>query len=305
MTEISVIYVNWNTSALILESIASVKNTLIDIDYDIWVVDNASSDDSVMMLQAVYPEIHLIKNRNNVGFARANNQAMQAARGRYFLLINTDAFVTPGAITQMYNLAQGQPNAGIVGAKLFNPDGSFQASFVDFPNVFQEFLMITSLGRRFYGQAFPNHAPKPDELAQKVDYVQGACMLVRQQAYERVGGLDEGYFMYSEEVDWCFSMHQAGWDVWYQPSANIIHVGGASSKTRVMQRESDLYVSRVRYFRKNYGLLTAGLVEAMMVGLASVKYGLHAALRFGNPKRFNRMTVSPVSLYNQMRKIRF
>lgn len=302
--DLSVIYVNWNTSHLLLKSIDSLKDAILDLNYDIWVVDNASTDNSVSLLHAAHPEVNLIQNHTNAGFARANNQAMQAAKGRFFLLINTDAFPEPGAIRQMAILAQNQPQAGIIGAQLFNPDGSFQASYVDFPNLTQEFLMLTSLGRRIYGPSYPNHSPNPDEAAHRVDYVQGACMLVRRQAYEQAGGLDEGYFMYSEEVDWCFSMRSAGWEVWYQPNACITHIGSASSKTRIVQREADLYVSRVRYFRKNYGLLTAGLLEAMMVGMASVKYVFHTALRLGNPGRSRRATISPLSLLNQMRKIR-
>jgi N-acetylglucosaminyl-diphospho-decaprenol L-rhamnosyltransferase len=299
MPELSIIYVNWNASPLLKTSIAALQEAITIVDYDIWVVDNASTDDSA----AFFPEVHLIQNKNNTGFARANNQAMKLAEGRYFLLINTDAFAAPKAINHLYQLAEQQPGAGIIGARLVNPDGSFQGSYVDFPNLLQEFLILSGLGRLFYGPWYPNHAPVQGETAKKVDYVQGACMLVRRQAYETVGGLDEGYFMYSEEVDWCWAMQTAGWEVWYQPAACITHIGGASSRTRAIQREADLYVSRVRYYRKNHSFVTARLLEAMILCMAGLKYVLHTLLQKLNHRRFQRMTVSPVLLMNQMRKI--
>jgi GT2 family glycosyltransferase len=255
------------------------------------------------MLRANFPQVNLIKNSANTGFASANNQAMKFARGCYFLLINSDAFAAPGAINQLYKLAEEQPRAGIIGGRLVNPDGSFQGSYVDFPDLLQEFLILTSLGRKFYGPWYPNHSPEAGEAPKKVGYVQGACLLVRRQAYEAVGGLDEGYFMYAEEVDWCYCMHRASWEVWYQPAACITHIGGASSQTRAIQRDTDLYVSRVRYFRKNHSSLAAALLEAMIISLAGVKYVVHKGLRTLNRRRFERMTVSPVLLVNRMRKI--
>ena len=303
MPELSVIYVNWNASQLLQKSIAVLQDAITDFDYDIWVVDNASTDDSVAMLHAFFPQVNLIQNSTNTGFAQANNQAMKLAQGHFFLLINTDAFAVPEAINKLHKLAEEQPRAGIIGARLVNLDGSFQASYVDFPNLPQEFLILSSLRRQFYGPWYPNHSPKAGETAQKVDYVQGACLLVRRQAYEAVGGFDEGYFMYAEEVDWCYRMHRAGWEVWYQPTARITHIGGASSRTRAIQRETDLYVSRVRYFRRNHSFLAAGILEAMIISMAGVKYIVHAFLKRINRRRFNRMTVSPVLLINRMRKI--
>jgi len=303
MPELSVIYVNWNGSQLLRKSIAALQDTIIGFDYDVWVVDNASTDDSASMLRSSFPQVHLIQNKVNAGFAEANNQAMKLAQGRYFLLINTDAFATPQAVNQLHKLAEEQPRAGIIGARLVNPDGSFQASYVDFPNLLQEFLISSGLGRRLFGSWYPNHSPEVYEIARKVDYVQGACLLVRRDAYQIVGGLDEGYFMYSEEVDWCYTMHLAGWEVWYQPTACITHIGGASSRSRAVQRETDLYVSRVRFFRKNHSPLNAGILSAMFIILAGVKYLAYSFLRMVDRGRFTRMTVSPVLLMNRMRKI--
>jgi N-acetylglucosaminyl-diphospho-decaprenol L-rhamnosyltransferase len=303
MPELAVIYVNWNARDLLQKSIAALPQAIASVSYDVWVVDNASSDGSPDRVQADFPHVNLVRNTANVGFARANNQAMQAASGEYFLLINTDAFAAPGSIDQMLALAQSQPQAGIVGARLVNPDGSFQASYVDFPGLAQEFMILSGLGRKIYGPWYPNHASQPADPARCVDYVQGACLLVRRQAYEAVGGMDEGYFMYAEEVDWCRSMRQAGWQVWYQPAASVMHVGGASSRTRAVQRETDLYISRVRYFRKHHNLLETRALEGMIVASAGLKYALHTLLNLLNRSRFTRKTVSPVSLIQRMKEI--
>ena len=303
MTDISVIYVNWNTGPLLVKSIATLPAAMPGLDYDVWVVDNTSTDGSVPMVRGLYPDVNVIQNTTNAGFARANNQAMQQAKGRYFLLINTDAFAAPGSIRRMVDLAEHQPYAGIVGARLDNPDGSFQASYVNFPSLWQEFLILSGLGRRLYGYFYPNHAPFRGEPPRAVDYVQGACLLVRRAAYGLVGGMDEGYFMYSEEVDWCYAMRRKGWQVWYQPAARVTHIGSASSAKRPLQREADLYVSSWRYFRKNYGALAGALLQVMLLSMAGVKFTYHTLANKISRQPLGRMSVSPVFLLNRMKRI--
>lgn len=302
-SDISIIIVNWNTRQLLKDCLDSLQANPGAVSCEIWVVDNASTDGSVEMLRADYPHVNLIQNRANVGFARANNQAMRKASGRYLLLLNTDTRVTPGAVDAMLNLAEEKPQAGIVGACLFNADGSFQASYAEFPNLWREFLILSGLGRLFFGNFYPNHAPIPGEMPHPVDYVQGACLLVRREAYEEVGGLDEGYFMYSEEVDWCFAMRDAGWQIWYQPEAAIIHLGGASSASRPTARELDLYLSRVRFFRKHYGRTAALCLEIMLLYLTAVKYIFHRAARAVSRERVGRRVVSPFALASRLRGI--
>ena len=300
---ISVVIVNWNTRALLSECITAVEREAAAVVHDIWVVDNGSSDDSVTMLRRDFPHVHVIESKVNLGFAGANNLAMQRSTGRYLLLLNTDAIVTPGSILALLELAEKAPRAGIVGAHLLNPDGSFQASHTNFPTLWQEFLILSTIGRRLRGPWYPSHGPEGTKGPQRVDYVEGACLLVRRDALEEVGGLDEGYFMYAEEVDWCKRMHAAGWEVWYQPAAKVVHIGGASSANRKPSREADLYRSRVRYFRTYHGALQAGLLKGMIVSFAAVKQVGHALLRRLTGNQRGRQVVAVDDLLVALRNV--
>src|SRR5215204_3945017 len=228
MAKISVIILNWNTRDLMAQCLNSIEQHKSNLQLEIIVVDNASTDGSQAMLKEKYPQILLIANNQNIGFAKGNNQAMQVANGDYFLLWNSDAFATPGAIQSLLHLAEKEPKAAIVGAQLRNADNSFQASYTPFPNQWREFLILTGLGRTLLGHTYPSLGPEEEKGPQMVDYVEGACLLIRRQAFQEVGGLDEGYFMYAEEVDWCYTMVNQGWQVWYQPEAKVIHLGSAS-----------------------------------------------------------------------------
>lgn len=300
---LSVIIVNWNTRDLLAECLKSLADTLIGTSYDVWVVDNASSDDSLAMLAKNFPDVKLIANHENVGFARANNQAMAQSFGEFMLLFNSDAAATPGAITAMLQVAQKQGRAGMVGAHLLNPDGSFQASYTPFPTLWQEFLILSGLGRALYGRYYPSRGPSESKGPQVVDYVEGACMLVRRTTFEQVGGLDENFFMYAEEVDWCCTMKEAGWQVWYQPDAHIIHHGGGSSSGRRTQREGDLYQSRVHFFRKHYGNAPATALKALIYTLTAIKGLAHGFLRLISGGKRGRAVISLKELSEKLTNV--
>ena len=289
--DISVVIVNWNTQDLLAQCLQSLYDTTSDLDFETIVVDNASTDGSVEMVRHEFPQVRLIQNTDNVGFARANNQAMAISQGRYVLLFNSDAIAMPGTTQSLVSLADAEPRAGIVGAQLLNPDGSFQASHTPFPTLWQEFLILTGLGRLLRGRWYPSRGPEEDRGPQVVDYVEGACMLVRQESFEDVGGLDEGYFMYAEEVDWCYAMRRKGWQVWYQPAAKVIHLGGGSSHSRRPQREGDLYRSRVQFFRKHYGDRAARLLKLQIYSFTAIKIAAHGLLRLFSAGRYGRPVV--------------
>jgi GT2 family glycosyltransferase len=275
---LSILIVNWNTRELLRDCLNSIYETVEGLAFDVIVVDNNSGDGSQEMVRQQFPQVQLIENAANVGFARANNQAIAASRGRYVLLLNSDTIVQPGALRAMLTYADGYPDVGVVGAHLLNADGSFQASHTRFPTLRREFLILSGLGRLLFGRWYPSHSPEQSRAVADADYVEGACMLARREAVDQVGGLDEGYFMYAEEVDWCFSMRRAGWRVVYLPQARIVHLGGASSKSNT-RREAVLYRSRVRFFRKHYGPVHATLLKGLIYTLTAVKMVWHRLRR--------------------------
>jgi N-acetylglucosaminyl-diphospho-decaprenol L-rhamnosyltransferase len=277
--DVAVIVVSYNTRELLRLCLQKVCECPAPPRLEIWVVDNGSRDGSVEMLRSEFPTAHLIANTENLGFAGANNQALRAAGGRYALLLNSDAMLSSTALSEMWTLAETEPNAGVVGAQLLNPDGTFQASHSPFPTLWSEFLILSGLGRLLGGPRYPSHGAEREFGPQRVDYAEGACLLVRRSAVHHAGLLDEGYFMYAEEVDWCFRMRRAGWETWYQPAAEVVHYGGASSAGRATRREGDLYRSRVRFFRIHHGSVAAGILKAMIVASTAVKLVLHGALR--------------------------
>jgi hypothetical protein len=288
MPDVSAIIVNWNTRDLLADCLNTLVQSAQGLDLEILVVDNGSTDGSRAMLQTAFPRIRLLANPANVGFAKANNQGMALSRGPFLLLLNTDAFVQPGALEALVSLAQARPRAGIVGAQLLNADGSFQASHTAFPSLWREFLILSGLGRAFLGRWYPSHGPEEARGPQPVDYVEGACLLVRREAFDAAGGLDEDYFMYAEEVDWCYTMRAKGWQIWYQPAARVIHLGGGSSRRRSAQREADLYRSRILFFRKHHGRWAARLLKAQIYGFTAVKLAVHGLLRLVSRGHFGR-----------------
>jgi hypothetical protein len=302
MTDVSIIILSWNTRRLLADCLDSIYRYQGEVDTEIIVVDNHSDDDSVAMLRERYPGVRLIANRENVGFARGNNQAARVACGRYVLLLNSDAMLTENALPALVQFADARPRAGMVGARLVYPDGSFQASFSPIPGLWQEFLLLSGLGRLLLGRNYPSRGPEIEAGPQLAGYVEGACMLAPRQAYLSVGGLDEGYFMYAEDVDLCFALRRSGWEVWYHPGAEVIHLGSASSQNRKPQREADLYRSRVRFFRKYYGSRQAAVLKGMIYFFTAVKNVYHRLLRAASGGKRGRPVVSMRALVSALKE---
>ena len=272
--DLSVIVVSWNVRDLLrrcLQSIlAAVDGSAPPRTLEILVVDNASADGSAAMVQAEFPTVRLIANDRNRGFTAANNQGLAASQGRYLLLLNPDAELMDSALAEMVGCMETHPEAGVLGPQLLYPDGSVQSSRRRFPTlatalvestVVQEWWRDNRVLRRCYMLDTP---PAPGE-PQPVDWLVGACLLVRRAAYEQVGGLDEGFFMYSEELDWCRRIKGAGWQVLYLPTARVIHHEGKSSEQVVPARHIHFQSSKVRYFRKHHGRLTAELLRGFLL----------------------------------------
>ncbi len=300
---LTIVILNWNTRDLLLQCLEAVHQHAGAVDYDILVVDNASSDGSLEAVQARYPHVAVWQTGRNAGFAAGNNAGVARVTRPYALLLNTDAFVQPGALAELLRVAEAHPQAGVVGAHLRNADGSFQASHTRFPTLGRELLILSTLGRRLFGPHYPSAGPDEATGPRQVDYVEGACLLVRVDAYRACGGLDEGFFMYAEEVDLCRTMHQHGYEVWYAPQACVTHLGGGSSQNRKPEREADLYRSRVRYFRKHHGAMPATALKALLVAFTLAKYLAHSAARALTGGRVGRRVVSPATLLARLRHV--
>lgn len=298
---LSVIIVNWNTRDLTAECLESLQQEAIalavahgvdiasvveahSIDeqsvfplVETIVVDNASSDGSVPHLRQLFPWIHLLENQTNVGFAAANNQGLAHARGTYLLLLNSDTKVLPGALRELIDFMENNPHAGAAGARYLNPDGSLQPSCYPAPTVARELWRLFHLDKFYPFGVYHAHKWTIDE-PRLVDTVQGAAFFVRRTIAVELGLFDTDYFMYTEEVDLCRRIRQAGWQIFWVPRAVIIHYGGQSTRQIAQTMFLELYRSKILYFRKHHGrratllyktvLLAATLVRLVLTPLA-------------------------------------
>ncbi|MGC9520484.1 MAG: glycosyltransferase family 2 protein [Anaerolineae bacterium] len=266
---LSVIVVSWNVRDLLQRALESVYASWSHASgMEIVVVDNASSDGSPEMVETAFPEVTLLHNETNVGFASANNQGLEIARGDYLLLLNSDTEALGGALPELVSYLDAHPQVGLVGPRLFNDDGTTQSSRRRFPTLPILFLESTWLQRLMPRPLLNRYyvADVPDSEEQLVDWVTGAAMLVRREAITDAGPLDPGFFMYSEELDWCRRIRQAGWDIAYTPSAEIVHYGGKSSEQVAPARHIYFQSSKIRYARKYHGTVVAELLRLWLLG---------------------------------------
>lgn len=255
--QVSVVIVNYNHGKLLEDCLHSLNTSAEGIPYEAIVVDNKSRDGSADSVASKFPNVQVIRNSRNLGFARAVNQALHTTNGRHVLVLNPDVVVKPFAITRMVNFLEENPDAGVVGCKLFYPDGNLQWSCRTF------YTPLTILFRRsFLGKLFPNNPVSRKHLMvdwdhndiRQVDWVMGACMLVRKQALEKVGPLDENFFLYFEDVDWCYRMKQHGYKVYYYPYAEMIHYHHRRSAGPELTPEKIHHVRSMLYYYKKHFL---------------------------------------------------
>ena len=268
MVDLSVVIVNWNVRDLLrncLQSIvvgSAVERCEVGIlslnsrSMEVIVVDNGSADRSVEMLSREFPGVHVVVNEENMGFIRGCNQGMEASRGRYILLLNPDTEVLENALSVMVDYVESHPRVAALGPQLLNPDGSIQSSRRRFPTLATAFVESTILQQWFPRSRVLDRyylKDQPDDVTQEVDWVAGACVLLRRGAIDQVGLLDESVFMYSEELDWCQRAKSAGWDVVYLPIAQVIHFEGKSSEQAIAARHIYFQRAKIHYFRKHHG----------------------------------------------------
>ena len=249
MTEMDITFVivNWNTKDLLLQCVAAIYQTTTGRKFEIIVVDNGSRDGSVDALQQKFPQVSCIVNPENRGFGTANNQALAVMQGRYAVLVNTDATLTPGAVDTLFTFIESHPEVGMACGQLINPDGSKQNAHASFPSLLtlmaNESLLRWLLPFKYPSKYLHYDQPLP------VDSCIGACMIVRKTAMNQVGLFDERYFFFFEETDWARQFRQKGWPIYFVPQAQIIHTQGQTAGAEVLARKL-FYFSRYQYLRK-------------------------------------------------------
>ncbi|MGR8929521.1 MAG: glycosyltransferase family 2 protein [Gammaproteobacteria bacterium] len=262
---LSVILVSYNTEALLIKCLSYLKASLEGLDYNIIIIDNASSDGSVNTIAEKFSECLLIKNTINNGFGRANNQALDYVQGKYVLLLNTDAFIEPDSLSKTVRYMDEHPKAGILGVKLVGRDSTLQPSCRHFPTPWNLFLERSGMNRFFPDAQMVDNMEWDHAAVRSCDWVPGCFYLVRREVIDQVGLFDPKYFLYYEEVDHCFAAKKAGWEVHYYPYTSVIHLGGESAKSEGAITESGRQLetlqteSELLYFRKNHGLHGLGM----------------------------------------------
>lgn len=304
--DLSVIIVSWNVRDLLRACLASLTTdsspspcSLRPSSLEIIVVDNASSDGSATMTAAEFPHVRLIANTGNRGFTGGNNQGLALARGRYIFFLNPDTEVIGEALATMIAYLDAHPEVGVIGPQLRYGDGSPQSSRRRFPTLWSALFESTPLAwhwpnnpwARWYrmedqatagsrsqrpATGEPGNLGQGAHLGQEVDWLVGAALMTRRTVLEQVGGFDEGYFMYSEELDWCRRVKEAGWRIVYLPTAQIVHHEGKSSEQVVAARHIRFQTSKVRYFRKFHGPLAAQILRVFILVAFAVEWVIEA-----------------------------
>jgi len=267
--ELTVSIISYNTRSLLRACLSSVYEKAKGVGFEVIVVDNNSTDDTPEMLRRDFPQVQLIENRENLGFAGANNQAIRKGKGKYVLFLNPDSIFSSGSLSQMIRFMDGHPEVGALGCKILNADRTIQTSNAHFPNLFTEFLRAfqlkkilpsarirSKIGERYshlLGSTLGEYLRVywDSGRVRPVSWATGACLLVKRKAVEEIGLMDEGFFMYYEDTDLCYRMHQKGWKVCYFPFFEVIHyVGESNGKFNpevFVQRQKSMY----HYFRKH------------------------------------------------------
>lgn len=252
--DVTIIIVSWNTREILRDCLRSIYENAGALEFETIVVDNASADGSAQMVARDFPQVQLVANPDNRGFAAANNQGMALARGRYVLLLNSDTVVLDRALEKTLAFADAHPEAAVVGCRVLNPDRTWQRTCSRFPSALNLLLSSTYLYKlfpksRFWGREFMLYWDRSD--VREVDVVSGSFMLVRREAIARIGMMDEAFFMYAEETDWCYRFRQAGYKALFTPAGSIIHLGGASSRQAASKMRLQLSAS-ILYFLKKH-----------------------------------------------------
>jgi hypothetical protein len=270
-TDLAIVIVSYNTREMLRDCLKAIPAAVNGLSFQVYVVDNNSTDGSAEMVAQEFPEVDLTASRENLGFTRGNNVALARAQARHLLLLNPDTEAEPESLSRLVAFMDSHPEAGACGPKLLNTDGSLQRNGAKFPTLLREFLSVTGLRRlamRRYETSLGYGREDFDQLCE-VDQVSGACLLVREEVMRQVGMLDERFFMFYEEVEWCWRIKKAGWKVYYVPDSRVTHHWMGSVKQQSKKMTALMFKSQLLYYQKTSGpLTTLGIRAVMSMGIA-------------------------------------
>ncbi|MEO3945599.1 glycosyltransferase family 2 protein [Gorillibacterium sp. CAU 1737] len=276
--DISIIIVNYKTPKITMEAIDSVYDSNTSYRFEVILIDNASNDGILEEVKRRYPDVQCIGNEQNLGFARANNQGINQAVGRYILLLNSDTRVESNTVDEMLSFMDNHPSIGASGCKVMLPDGSLdKACKRGFPTPSASFYYMFGFPKlfpnspRFNGYQLGHLDPN---ASQPMDCLVGAFMLVRRETLTQVGGLDEEFFMYGEDIDWCYRIKQAGWSIWYHPLVKITHYKGASSRRKPFKIVYEFHRAMILFHRKHYAANYSWLTNLAVYAGVGLKLGI-------------------------------
>jgi GT2 family glycosyltransferase len=277
--DLSIIIVNWNSAAFVKKCLESVYANSDGLEFEIVVVDNNSRDECQEIVETHFPHVRFVQSEENLGFSGANNLGVRYCRGRNLLFLNPDTEFLGSVVGPLISFLDGTPDAGIVGPKLLNSDLSVQTSCIArFPSIVNQTLDSEVMRRAFPTLPLWGIRPLLHEPAfpVPVEVVVGACLMIKAEVFERLGGFDPHYFMYAEDVDLCFSAHQIGWKTFYVPSACVVHHGGCSSNVQTESHFSAIVMreSVLRFFRSKRGSLYGNVYRWLTASAAIFRMGL-------------------------------
>jgi GT2 family glycosyltransferase len=292
---VSIVIVHWRTPQLLVRCLESIQADAGSSQFDIHVVDNASHDEALKILSERFASVKVIANQENIGFSRACNQVIPMTEAPFVLLLNPDTILQGDAVSALIRFMETHPQCGAVGPKILNTDGSLQlACRRSFPSLGASFFRLTYLSKIFprsklvskYNLTYAD----PDALIE-VDALSGSCMMVRRAAIDQIGLLDEDIFMFGEDIDWCWRIKQANWQVFYMPEAVIIHLHGASSRLRPVGATIDLHKGMEVFYRKHLAPKYWAPINVLVYGAIWLRALLFIVINFVRAKIFQRLPV--------------
>ena len=302
---VSVIIVSYNTREILRNALEALFENSKGVDMEVFVVDNNSADDSAAMVQRDFPSIRLIANNQNLGFAAANNQAFALASGRYIILLNPDAYIRPASIENCLAFMERTPKCGLAGGKIISPEGQLEPSARRFPSALSKLLTLSGLSGKFPHSPLLNRhefGGFAHDHPLEVDWVPGTFTIIRKEMIDAIGAFDERFYIYYEETDLCLRAKKAGWKVYFIHDAEVMHIGGACSKTRKDKtfdnKAAQVLTFRMRsewlYYFKNKGIIAVLSSAGVELLWHAARYTKNLILPFGNAGKKRSAAVSVI-----------